>query len=220
MSTLRRFARSLVGRRLLLVAACATFAGCAQALLTGAYLIKGVATPGEFQELKGSTTAIVCRPLVELQYSSSSAAEQLASNVGMLMKQKIRKLTIVSPQKIEQWTDEHDWEDFADIGKAVKADYVVGIEIEEFSLYSGQTIYQGKARLRVVVNDMKKKGEKVYEKHLPQIVYPPNGGIPTSEKSEEDFRRQFTALVAEQVGRIFYGFDHRDDMALESTALK
>ncbi|MGC3970406.1 MAG: hypothetical protein QM775_24655 [Pirellulales bacterium] len=200
MSTFRRIASLVTSRRLWIVAACVLSVGCAQALLTGAYLIKGVGVPAEFKELKGSKTAIVCRPLVELQYSSSNAAEQLANNVGMMLKQKIRKIDIVSQQKIQQWTDEHDWENFEEIGKAVKSDYVIGVEIEEFSLYSGQTIYQGRARLCVTVHDMKKKGEKVYQKHLPQIVYPPNGGIPTSEKSEEDFRRQFTALVAEQVG--------------------
>jgi hypothetical protein len=204
---------------MLLVGACVSCCGCVQAILTGAYLLNGVETSAEFKELKGKKTAIVCRPIVELQYSSSSAAEQLAQQVGRLMKQKIRKIEIVSPQQIEQWTDEHDWEDFADIGKAVKSDYVVGIEIEQFSLYQGQTIYQGRARLRVVVNDMAKGGEKVYEKHLPEYVYPPSGGIPTSERSEDEFRRQFTALVAEQVGRLFYGFDHRNDMALDSTAL-
>ena len=203
----------------LLLALCAMFCGCTQLLLTSTYLMKGMETPGEFQELKGKKTAVVSRPLVELQYSSSGAAQQLASNVGMLLKKRIRKIDVVSPQKIEQWTDEHDWEEFTEIGKAMKSDYVVGIEIEEFSLYQGQTIYQGRARLRVVVQDMAKQGETVYEKRMPEIVYPPNSGVPTSDKSEEDFRRQFTAVVAEQVGRLFYGFDHRDDMAIDSAAL-
>ena len=193
--------------------------GCTQALLTGAYLIKGVETPGEFQELKGKKTAVVCRPLVELQYSSSSAAEQLATTVGLLMRDKIKKIEVVSPQKIEQWTDEHDWQDFAEVGKAVKSDYVVGIEIEEFSLYQGQTIYQGRAKLHVTVHDIKDKGKVVYEKRLPEIVYPPNSGVPTSDKPEEEFRRQFTGVVADRVGRLFYGFDHRKDFAVDSTTL-
>ncbi|MCE9605223.1 MAG: hypothetical protein K8U03_10020 [Planctomycetia bacterium] len=193
--------------------------GCTQALITGIYLTKGVETPAEFKELKGKKTAVVCRPLVELQYSSSSAAQRLAGTVSLLLKKKVKKIELIGAQKIEQWTDEHEWQEFSEVGKAVKSDYVVGIEIEEFKLYQGQTIYQGRARVHVTVHDMSKDGELVYEKNLPEIVYPPQAGIPTSEKPEEEFRRQFIGVVAEQVGRLFYGYDHRKDYAVDSTAL-
>ena len=202
-----------------ILALTATAGGCTQLLLTSLFMLSKYETPPEFTELKGKKTAVVCRPLVELQYSSSSAADQLARVTGMLLKQKGKKIEIVNPQKIESWTDEHDWDDFAEVGKAVKADYVVGIEIEEFSLYQGQTIYQGKARVRVTVHDMQKDGDIAFEKQLPEIVYPPSAGIPTSEKSEEEFRRQFTGIVAEQIGRVFYAYDHRDDAAMDSRAL-
>lgn len=194
-------------------------AGCTQLLLTSMFLFKGVETPPEFPGLKNTKTAVVCRPLVELQYSSSSAADQLARVTAMLLKSKIRKIELVSSQKIEQWTDENEWDDFAEVGKAVKADHVVGIEIEQFSLYQGQTLYQGRARVKVTVHDMKNKGEIVFEKAIPEIVYPPAGGISTSEKAEEEFRQQFTGVVADRIGRLFYPHDHRNDAALDSTAL-
>jgi hypothetical protein len=193
--------------------------GCTQLLLTSMYFIKGVETPAEFQGLKGTKTAIVCRPLVELQYSSSSAAEQLARVTGIMMKHKIKKIEIVRPDEIAQWTDEHDWDEFTEVGKAMKADHVLGIEIEEFKLYQGQTLYQGRARVKVVVHDMKQNGDVVFEKALPEIIYPPNAGIPTSEKAEEEFRKQFIGVVADRIGRIFYSYDHRNDAALDSTAL-
>lgn len=213
---------SLPSRGLVFVSAVvlvASAAGCTQLLLTSLFMFGKYETPAEFTELKGKKTAVVCRPLVELEYSSSSAADQLARVTGMLLKQKGKKVDVISSQKIEQWADEHDWEDFAEVGKAVKADYVVGIEIEEFSLYQGQTVYQGRARVRVTVNDMSKEGDVVFEKMLPEIIYPPSGGVPTSDKSEEEFRRQFTGIVAEKIGRVFYSWDHRDDAAMDSRAL-
>jgi hypothetical protein len=193
--------------------------GCTQLLLTSMYFIKGVETPAEFKELKGTKTAVVCRPLVELQYSSSSAAEQLAHVTGIMIKSRLKKIEIVSPQKIAQWADENPWDEFTEVGKAMKADHVLGIEIEEFSLYQGQTLYQGRARVKVVVHDMKQNGDVVFEKALPEIIYPPNAGIPTSEKAEEEFRKQFIGVVADRVGRLFYPFDHRNDAAMDSTAL-
>lgn len=193
--------------------------GCTQALLTGAYLVKGVERPAEFKELKGKKVAVVCRPIVELQYSTSSSAERLADNVGVLLKSKLKKTELVGQQKIQSWADEHDWEEFAEVGKAMKSDYVVGIEIEDFKLYQGQTIYQGRARVTVKVCDMAKGGETVYRKDIPEIVYPPQGGVPTSEKREDEFRRQFIGVVSEQVGRLFYGYDYRRDVAIDSTTL-
>ena len=193
--------------------------GCMQVLLTGAFLFKGMETPPEFAELKGQRTAVVCRPLVELQYSSTDAADQLAREVGNRLKTRVSKIELVNSQKIEQWADEHEWEAFSEVGKATKSDYVVGIELEEFSLYQGQTIFQGRARVHVTVHDMKKNGATVYEKSLPQILYPPNAGVPTSEKNEEQFRREFTTVVADRIGRSFYAWDHRDDAALDSRML-
>ncbi len=194
-------------------------AGCTSALVTGAYLIRGMETPAEFDEFKEKKVAVVCRPLVQLQYSSADAADLLAREVGGLMKQKVKKIDLVSAQKVEEWSDEHEWDEFPQVGKALKTDYVVGIELEEFSLYQGQTIFQGRARVKVVVHDMKKKGEPVYEKHLQRIVYPPNGGVATSDKTEDQFRREFTAVIAERIGRSFYPFDHRDDYSMDSRVL-
>lgn len=212
-----RLSSKLAVAGLLLCVAAAS--GCTQALLTGVYLAKGVERPAEFKELKGKKVAVVCRPLVELQYSSSSAAQRLAGTVTLLLKDKVKKIELVSQQKIETWTDANDWQDFAEVGKAMKTDYVVGVEIEDFKLYQGQTIYQGRARVSVKVCDMAKGGEVVYEKSIPEIVYPPQGGVPTSEKPEEEFRRQFIGVVAEQVGRLFYGYDYRRDVAIDSTTL-
>lgn len=197
----------------------ATSSGCTQALLTGAYLVKGVETPAEFKELKGKKVAVVCRPIEELRYSTSGTTERVADNVAVLLKSKLKKTELVGTQKIQSWVDENDWQEFAEVGKAMKSDYVVGIEIEDFKLYQGQTIYQGRARVTVKVCDMSKGGETVYKKDIPEIVYPPQGGVPTSEKREEDFRRQFVGVVAEQVGRLFYGYDYRRDVAIDSTTL-
>lgn len=218
--SLRRWSSS---RSRFAVAALVLFAlglsGCTQALLTGAYLMKGMETSAEFEGLKEKKTAVVCRPLIELQYSGADAATLLAREVGLRMKTKGKKINIVDPQKVEEWCDEHEWEDFAEIGKAMKSDYVVGIELEEFSLYQGQTIYQGRARVHISVYDMTNKDDPVYEKRIERIVYPPNSGVATSDKTEDQFRREFAGVVAERIGRSFYPFDHRDDYSMDSRVL-
>ena len=141
--------------------------------------------------------------------------QELAVEVGRLLSQRVRKITIVDPREVAEWTDENDWDDFTEVGKALKADMVVGIDVEEFSLYQSQTLYQGKARLAITVYDVADGGKTAYSKTIPRIIYPPNRGVDTS-MPEDDFRRRFVAHLADMVGRHFYSHDAQADVALDA----
>lgn len=193
--------------------------GCANALFTALYLAKGTNTSAEFAELKGKRVAVVCRPMIELQYNTSSASEEIARQLGRLLRANVKKIEMVDAQRVAEWTDEHAWEEYSEIGKALEADIVVGVDLEQFSLYQGQTLYQGKARARVTAHDVA-TGELLFERMMPQSVYPPNAGIPTTERLEDEFRREFIAVFADQVGRYFYDHDTRLDFAQDATTLR
>lgn len=193
--------------------------GCANALFTALYLAKGTNTSAEFKELKGKRVAVVCRPMVELQYNTSGASEEIAQQLGRLLRANVKKIEMVDAQRVAEWTDEHAWEEYTEIGKALEADMVVGVDLEQFSLYQGQTLFQGKARARVTVHDVA-TGDLLFERMMPQAVYPPSAGIPTTERLEDEFRREFVAVFADQVGRYFYDHDTRLDFAKDATALR
>ena len=119
-----------------------------------------------------------------------------------------------------KWTDENTWEEYTEVGKAMKADMVVGIDLESFSLFQGQTLYQGKANATIRVYDCQERGKMVFEKELPQAIYPPNSAVPTSERTEAEFRREFVAVLADQIARHFYAHDPYADVAQDASALK
>ena len=88
---------------------------------------------------------MVCRPLEGLQYTAGGRTPQdLASQVGRLLAKRVKGITVIDQREIAKWTDEHDWEDYIEVGKQLKADMVVGISLEEYGLYQSQTLYQGK----------------------------------------------------------------------------
>ena len=133
------------------------------------------------------------------------------------LKENVSKIKLVDMRKVERWTDEHNWENFAEVGKAVGAEMLVGIDLEHFEMYSGQTLYQGKASLTVHVYNLKPdpkakdkdKDERspedpVFEKSLPQIIWPSNNCVPTAEKPESQFRHEFIEVIAGKVGFCFY----------------
>jgi hypothetical protein len=194
--------------------------GCTSALATAVYLVKGNNIDAEYEGLKHKKVAVVCRPLVALQYRDTHAAKDLGAQVALLLRERIPKARIIESRKVDQWTDENMWDDFAEVGNAVGADVVVGIDLQSFSLYQGQTLYQGKADLQITVVDCKNDGQVVYEKILPQLLYPPNSGVPTSERPERQFRREFILVLADYVGRHFYAHDAYADYARDVQALR
>lgn len=194
-------------------------AGCAKVLATAVYVIKGTNVDAEFDGLEGKKVAVVCRQLASLQYRDSTVPRDLAAKIGSLLSTNGKKIEVIDQQKVAEWTDENAWEEFTQIGKALEADMVVGVELEDFRLHQGQTLYQGRANVQIKVYDMKDNGKLVFEKTPRPSIYPPNTGIPTSEKQESQFRREYVGILADEIGRHFYSHDSRANFAIDSTAL-
>jgi hypothetical protein len=195
-----------------------TAAGC-NALATAMYVIEGTNTRADFDGLKGKTVAVVCRPVTSLHFRDSSVSRDLAKQVGLILQKHIPKIKLIDQRDVFEWADENNWEEYVEVGKALKADMVLALDLEEFSLYQGQTLYQGKANMKLLVYDVSKGKQPVFERNLPQAVFPPNAAIPAGEKPEAQFRRQFVNYLAQTIARYFYDHDSTVDFANDSTAL-
>lgn len=194
----------------LVASGCTTFAAAA-------YVLKGTNADADFEGLRGQRVAVVCRPVSELQYSRSNVARELAAAVSRRLSENSRRVEVVDFQDVEQYIDENDWNEFTEVGHGVDADVVVGIDLEAFDLYDGQTLYRGRANVSLTVVDVA-TGEIAYEKIVPEVVYPPNVGKPTSEIQESAFRREFMTDLSDLVGRHFYAHDTRVDFAKDAGA--
>lgn len=199
-----------------LLALCA--GGCVSALFTPIYLLKGNNIEAEFKELKGKRVAVVCRPLVIMKYRNANVAKDLAREVSLLLKKNVPKIQVIEHGKVAEWMDENTWEEYVEVGKAVGADTVVGIDLERFDLLLGQTVYQGRANVTLTVYDCK-IGKDVFSKGLPQVTYPANHVVSTLNKPEVDFRREFVSILADHIARHFYDHDPHADIALDSRAM-
>ena len=194
--------------------------GCQHALLTAVYLIKGTDVDPDYKGLKEKKVAVVCRPIVSLEYRNANVGRDLAKQVTLLLKSKVPKIETIDHRKIAEWTDENMWDEYVEVGRALKADIVVGIDLEGFTILEGQTLYQGRANATIRVYDCANGGELVFEKTMPQSTYPPNVAIPASERTEPGFRREFVAVLADQIARHFYAHDPHADMAMDARALE
>lgn len=189
-------------------------------MATAIYLWKGTDVDPDYAGLKGKKVAVVCRTLVSLQYRNACVDRNLAREITRLLKQRVPKIHTIDQRKVTKWTDENTWETYEEVGKALKADIVVGIDLEGFSLYQGQTLYQGKANATIHVYDCSNGGEEAFMKIIPQSVYPPNSGVPTSDQLEAEFRRDFILVLADQIARHFYAHNPHADLVQDVAALK
>lgn len=194
--------------------------GCS-VLSNFAYILHDDNTPAEYSGLAGQKIAVVCRPAFQLQYADSSAAPDLAQLVGDALGKNVKKCTIVPSSDVAMWADEHNWEEYTEIGRALKADMVVGIDLEQFSLYEGQTLYQGRADIHVWVYDMHTGGRRaVWNKKLPQTIYPLTAAVSVSDKSEDAFRREYLAVLSDHIARYFYEHPRLLEFATDADSLK
>ena len=203
----------------LLLAAAIPAVGCRTVLTTAAYLIKGTDVDADYDGLKEKKVVVVCRPMTSLTFRDSNVAKDLAREVGNLLRANVHKIEVIDQAKVNEWIDEHEWTEYGEIAEALEADMVVGIDLLSFTIYQGQTLYQGKANVVVKALDCADGNKAVFEKELPQSVYPPNAGVERFSKPESEFRRKFVRVLADQIGRHFYPHDPHADMALDATVL-
>jgi hypothetical protein len=194
--------------------------GCQNGLFTLVYILKGGEVDADYNGLKKKTVAVVCRPVGGQDYGISKAAQGVAQEISALLKQRVPKIKVISQEQVAQWCDENPWEEYPEVGKALGAEMVVGVDLEQFSLLQGQTLYQGKAKVTIQVFDCTHGGKKVWEKHLPQSVYPPNACIAASDVQEPDFCREFQHVLADQIARHFYSHDPHADLGQDTAALR
>lgn len=201
----------------------APFCGCLANAISGLmYVMDPNDKKAEFTGLKGKRVAVVCRPPADLKFSYAGVSSELARAVGANLQQNVAKIEVIDPQEVAQWTDEHTLEDFVQIGKALKADMVVGIDLDSFSLYQEQTLYQGRANYHIKVYELLKDSAAtvVYDKIPSPSVYPTNTGVSTLERQEAQFRREYIASLSVEIARHFYAYESRFHFAGDSDAFR
>jgi hypothetical protein len=194
--------------------------GCLHMLLaSGIYLWQGGnVVPAECTALEEKRVVVVCRPPASSDFSLAGASRQLNRAISMLLKQNVKKIDIVDPREVDTWLDESDTGDYVDLGRAVKADIVLVVDMERFDLYKGRTLYQGNADVSLQVHDMSAGGELIWDRQIGQVLFPRNAPIPAADKSQDQFQREFVAILANQIAIHFYKHDPSANFAIDALA--
>jgi hypothetical protein len=192
--------------------------GCQAVMFSAMYLFQGTTDSADFDGLNKKKVVVVCRQASGMEFADPSVTKDLDKLITARLVKNGYKIEVIEPSKVERWEDENSWDEFVTVGRAMKADMVVGVELEQFSIRQGQTVFQGKANATVKAIDCKTSKE-VFSKPIPPLVYPPNHVLSTADRQEAEFRREFEEVLAERLARFFYAHDPNDDVGLDAAAL-
>ena len=200
-----------------LIVILSTQSGCLGIYANLMHAVGADKVPAEYDGLEETRLAIVT-VTDSSQYSNDASARLLSRQVGELLTSEIDELSLVREDLIEQWRDRNGWDslDFVQIGRGVKAEKLLGIELTNLRLRDGATLYRGRADVTVSVIDVD-TGDVLYRKELEEFTFPTNAGQYTSETTEPRFRKLYLRMLAKQIGRSFYAWDFNETVAIDGS---
>ena len=201
---------------MMLVTACS---GCSQFVIIS-YLLHGPpsiepdfdAETGESLSNPDITVAVVCFAPKELQWKFPQIDEQIATY--LVARLSPNHISTIHPDRVKAWIDQNpDWERADEIGKEFNADYVIEVEIADFSLHEGSstTLFRGRteAYVNVVKVDEDGNGDQIFTKEL-DFVFPTRVPRSSYDQTLTSFQREYLSRLSERIGWMFYDRFHGD----------
>jgi len=165
--------------------------------------------PAEFNKLQGKRVAIVVWAKPETLFQFPHVRLEVAAQVAWQLQQKVKNVQVVQPQLIADYQDRHpEWEGLppAEIGKRFGADYVIFVELLEYTTRDPRspTLYRGRARAGIVVYDVADPARKWPLN--PVTAEYPGGPVGVAAADDMAVHRGLLDLLGRKIAQKFY--DH------------
>lgn len=207
-------AMALIASSMLVV----SFSGCVGAMSQLMYVIKGHDVPAAYAGLEGKRVAVVCVSDASA-YGPDTLTYTVSRAVGIKLSQGVKDIQLIPTSDVEGWVDENGWNelDFGALGRGIKADRVVAIEIASYSIHEGPTIYKGRADLTVTVYDLDNEaGAQVAFGFGPEDFEFPKNGRPAIQSNDRQFEAFFLARLTQYISNQFIKHDKLESFASEA----
>jgi len=204
---------------LLLAATFASSTGCIQEIAQLIYVIKGHKVEPPFKALKEKKVAIVCTSDAAA-FGPDSLSVTIAKHLGILLVTSDDKITIAAPAKVEEFIDANGWEDGSPhkLGEAVGADFVIVIDVEDYSIHEGATLYKGRSEWTASAFDVANEGKLAFSVG-PRLFTFPEAGRPSIQTSEREFESFYLARLCDRISKQFVSYDKLETYAEDAAFL-
>jgi hypothetical protein len=236
--TPRRFANARVRLALGVLMACGSVfatSGCDPRTL--AYFLQPfdptVPPPCE-TSFEGKKIVILCRAVADSTGEFSSLERDLSREVAKIFRLKVKKITVVDPDKVATWVEAHPKEtDPAEVARDFDADIVIYLEVEQFQTQSpgDLNMIHGDAKVHIKayqmdypknskgkpIKDQPKEADEIYDSYAEPSF--PNSPLPIdSGLSRSKFRITFVKVVAKEISWHF--IEHAPDDSIQDSRIE
>jgi hypothetical protein len=203
----------------------ASLAGCDPAT-TAYFLLPETKDPAELRRLasddkkKEVKVAVLTHTELETRPELIQADRQLAEYLGKQLRDRCaenkEKVTVIPSRRVEDYKNTHPrWRDPLEVGRELKVDYVIYLEVNSLSLYekgSSNLMYRGRANISVSLVDVNHPDDTPEQKEYTD-TYPSDAQGPidaSMDTSPMQFRAAFLNYVATRLSWNFTGHRKRD----------
>ena len=203
----------------LVAATLATSTGCIQEMAQLMYVIKGHKVEPPFAALKEKKVAIVCNSDAAA-FGPDALSVTVAKHLAIALATSTDKITIAAPAKVEEYLDGSVWKEerAAELGEAVGADYVIVVDVEEYSIHEGATLYKGRSEWTASAYDVAKDGTMVFSNGPNHFAFPLDGR-PSMQSSEREFESFYLARLCDRISKQFISYDKMESYADEAMTI-
>jgi hypothetical protein len=163
--------------------------------------------PAEFNRLDGKKAAVLVWAPSETMLQFPHVRLELASQTVYQMKQRLKTTTVVPPEQVAAYQDRNlNWDAVppSEIGKQFGADYVIFVELLEYSTRDPKTptLFRGRARASIVVHDANDPTARW--SLTPAVAEYPTGHTRLSGADDMTIHRQMLEILGSQITSKFY----------------
>jgi hypothetical protein len=151
------------------------------------------------------------------------------------LKKKIKKITVVEPDKVATWVEAHPhWTDPADAARDFNADMAIFLEVEQFQIQApgDLNMVHGDAKIHIQVFEMQypknskdkpikdqpKEAHNVYDEYV-ESNFPNRGPLPIDTgNSRSAFKNMFLRVVTKEISWHFV--EHAADDSIQDSRIE
>jgi hypothetical protein len=193
-----------------------------------------VAPPCE-TSFEGKKIVILCRAVADSTGDYSSLERDVSREVAKIFRQKVKKITVVQPDKVATWVEAHPhWTDPADAARDFNADIAIFLEVEQFQLESPGDVnmLHGEAKVHIKVfemdypknskdkpiKDQPKEAREIYNEYV-ETSFPNRGPLQIdSGNSRSAFKNTFLRIVTKEISWHFV--EHAPDDSIQDSRIE
>jgi hypothetical protein len=192
-----------------------------------------IAAPGP--SLYEKKVVILCNATSGSLAEFPALERDLTREFSSILKKKVKKITVVNPDKIVTWVEAHPrWTDPADAARDFDADIVIFLEVEQFQIQApgDLNMVHGESKVHIQAFEMKyptnskdkpikdqpKEAHNIYDDYA-ETSFPNRGPLPIDTgTSRAAFKNKFMKIVATEVAWHFV--EHAEDDSIQDSRIE